>query len=196
LSLNAVIVSLSDPRLRRGALLSSGAWAVHELRFTIAPVDGGVGPGHGYLHALLPLLTVLVALAATGFVARLVAPRREQAAIRSLRADWASCVAVLLVSFVLQESGESLLSAHGAVFAAGGWLGVPLAVVIGLAVALLVRGARAAVAAGTRIPARLRVAAPVLDISAFPPPAARRSADAPLRHLAARPPPGSLVRQH
>src|SRR3954462_11487696 len=100
------------------------------MRFTIAPVDGGVGPGHGYLHALLPLLTVLVALAATGFVARLVAPRPEQAAIRSLRADWASGAAVLLVSSELQESGESLLPAHGPVSAAGGWLGVPLAVVI------------------------------------------------------------------
>jgi hypothetical protein len=196
LSLNAGFVSLSDPRIRRAALLSSGAWAVHELRFTIAPVDGGVGPGHGYLHALLPLLTVLVALAATGFVARLAAPRRERAATRSLRADWASCAAVLFVSFVLQESGESMLSAHGPVFAAGGWWGVPLAAVIGLGVALLLRGARAAVEAGTRIVARLRVTLPALPVSAGAPPAARRPADAPLRHLAARPPPGSLVHQH
>ncbi|TML06142.1 MAG: hypothetical protein E6G41_08535 [Actinobacteria bacterium] len=189
-------MSLSDPRLRRAALLCSGAWAVHELRFTIAPVDGGVGPGHAYLHAALPLLTVLVALAATGFAARLVAPRREPGAPSSLRADWASCAAVLLVSFVLQESGESLLSAHGPVFAAGGWWGAPLAAAIGLAVAVLLRGARAAVAAGTRIAARLRVAAPPLPVSAFAPPAARRPADAPLRHLAARPPPGSLVHPH
>jgi hypothetical protein len=189
-------VSLSDPRLRRAALLSSGAWAVHELRFTIAPVDGGVGPGHSYLHAALPALTVLIALAAIGFVARLVAPRREAPAAGSLRADWLSCALVLLVSFVLQESGESLLSAHGPVFAAGGWLGVPLAVVIGLGVALLLRGARAAVEAGTHIAPRLRVPPAPLAATTFAPPAARRPAAAPLRHLAARPPPGSLVSQH
>lgn len=169
---------------------------MHELRFTIAPVDGGVGPGHSYLHAALPLLTVLVALAATGFVARLVAPRRERSASRSLRADWASCAAVLLVSFVLQESGESLLSAHGPVFAAGGWWGVPLAAVIGLGVALLLRGARAAVEAGTRVAGRLRVALAAPALPTFAPPAAHRPAAAPLRHLAARPPPGSLVHQH
>jgi hypothetical protein len=189
-------VSLSDPRLRRVALLSSGAWAVHELRFTIAPVDGGAGPGHGYLHAALPLLTVLVALAATGFVARLVAPRAEQPLARSLRHDWLSCAAVLLVSFVLQEGGESALSAHGPVFAAGGWLGLPLAAAAGLAVALLLRGARAAVAAGVRAAARLRAVLPLPESSSFAPPAAHRPALAPLRHLAARPPPGSLVVQH
>jgi hypothetical protein len=187
-------VSLSDPRLRRAALLSSGAWAVHELRFTLAPVDGGVGPGHSYLHAALPLLTVLVALAAIGFVSRLVAPRRE-ARSRPLRREWLTCTTVLLISFVLQEGGESALSAHGPVFTAGGWLGIPLAGAIGLAVALLLRGARAAVAAGTRIAARLAALLPLPEISAFAPPAARRPAASPLRHLAARPPPGSLVHQ-
>src|ERR671936_2725620 len=106
-------VPLSDPRLRRAALLTSGAFAVHELRFALAPVDGGEGPGHAYLHALLPLLTVLVALAATGFVARLVAPREEGGRRRSLIADWLTCAAVLLIAFVLQESAESALSAHG-----------------------------------------------------------------------------------
>src|SRR4051794_10940347 len=189
-------VSLSDPRFRRAALLTSGAWAVHALRFAIAPVDGGDGPGHGYLHAALPLLTVLLALAATGFVARLAAPRRERPATRSLPVDWASCAAVLLVSFVLQESAESLLSAHGPVFAAGGLWGIPLAAAIGLGVALLLRGARAVVAAGNRVAARLRVALPVLPVAALAPPAACRPAAAPLRHLAARPPPGSLVHQH
>jgi hypothetical protein len=189
-------VSPSDPRVRRGALLSSGAWAVHELRFTLAPVDGGMGPGHGYLHAALPLLTVLVALAANGFVARLIAPRAEPSRARSLRADWFACTVVLLVSFGLQESAESALSAHGPVFAAGGWLGAPLAALMGLAVALLLRGAHAAVAAGANIPARLRAVLPSLPIRTFAPPAARRSAAAPLRHLWARPPPGSLVLQH
>ena len=186
-------MSLSDPRLRRAALLSSGAWAVHALRFVLAPVDGGEGPGHSYLHAALPALTVLVALAAIGFVTRLVVPRRERSAARSLRADWLLCAAVLLASFVLQESAESLLSDHGPVFAAGGWLGVPLAGLVGMGVALLLRGARAAVEAGVRAAARLRVPAASLQRSVVAPPAARRPAAPPLRHLAARPPPGSLV---
>jgi hypothetical protein len=188
-------VSLSDPRLRRTALLSSGAWAVHELRFALAPVHGGDGPGHGYLHAVLPLLTVLVALAATGFVARLVAARDEGGRSRSLRAEWLQCSAALLCAFVLQEGGESALSPHGPIFAAGGWLAVPIAAVVGLAVAVLVRGARAAVAAGARLAPRLRPVLPSLPACVSAPPAARRPAAAPLRHLAARPPPGSLV-QH
>jgi hypothetical protein len=189
-------VSLSDPRLRRTALLSSGAWAVHELRFALAPVHGGDGPGHGYLHTALPLLTVLVALAATGFVSRLLAARDEGSSSRSLRAEWLGCAVVLLGAFVLQEGSESALSAHGPIFADGGWLAVPIAIVVGLAVALLVRGARAAVAAGARIAVRLRAVLPPPPVSMFAPPAARRPASAPLRHLAARPPPGSLVSQH
>jgi len=189
-------VSLSDPRLRRAALLCSGAWAVHELRFALAPVHGGDGPGHGYLHAVLPLLTVLVGLAATGFVARLIAARDEGGSAPPLHAEWLRCSVVLLGSFVLQEGAESALSAHGPIFAAGGWLAVPIAAVVGLLVAVLVRGARAAVAAGARPPPRLHVVLPSPPACAFVPPAARRPAVAPLRHLAARPPPGSLVHQH
>jgi hypothetical protein len=191
-----MVVSLSDPLLRRVALLASGAWAVHELRFALAPVDGGVGPGHSYLHALLPLITVLAALAAIGFVAQLIAPREERARERGLGSDWLACAGVLLVSFVLQESAESLLSAHGAVFAGGGWIGAPLAAAAGLAVALLLRGARAAIVAGTRAAARVRAVVPSPLVCSFAPPAARRPAAAPLRHLAARPPPGSLALQH
>jgi hypothetical protein len=190
------VVSLSDPRLRRAALLCSGAWAVHELRFALAPVNGGEGPGHAYLHAVLPLLTVLLALAGTGFVARLVAARDEGGCSRSLAAEWLRCAVVLFAAFVLQEGGESALSAHGPIFAAGGWLAAPVAAVVGLAVALLVRGARAAVAAGARVAPRLGVLLPSPRACTFAPPAARRPADAPLRHLAARPPPGSLVSQH
>jgi hypothetical protein len=189
-------MSLSDPGLRRAALLSSGACAVHELRFALAPVHGGEGPGHGYLHAALPLLTVLVALAATGFVVRLVAARDEGGPSRPLLAEWLRCAVVLLAAFVLQEGSESALSAHGPIFAAGGWLAVPIAAVVALAVALLVRGARAAVAAGARLAPRVRAVVPLLEASTFAPPAARRPAIAPLRHLAARPPPGSLVLQH
>jgi hypothetical protein len=169
---------------------------VHELRFELAPVDGGEGAGHGYLHATLPLLTVLLALAGVGFAARLVAPRRERGSARSLRAEWLTCAVVLFVAFVVQEGAESALSAHGPIFAGGGWLGAPLAVAVGLGVALLVRGARAVVAAGSRGATRLRAPLSAQPASSFAPPASRRPAAAPRRHLAARPPPGSLVPQH
>jgi hypothetical protein len=189
-------VSLSDPRLRRAALLISGAALLHELRFALAPVHGGEGPGHAYLHAALPSITVLLALAAVGFVARLVAPRHEHGARRSLRAEWLGCALVLFCAFVLQEGCESLLSAHGPIFAAGGWLAAPLSLFVGLAVALLARGARAAAEAGVRAlgAPRALLRAPAALI--FEPLAAQRPASAPLRHLAARPPPGSLALQH
>jgi len=189
-------VSLSDPRLRRAALLISGAALLHELRFALAPVHGGEGPGHAYLHAALPAFTVLLALAAVGFLARLVAPRYEDGARRSLRADWLGCALVLFCAFVLQEGSESLLSAHGPIFAAGGWLAAPIALAVGLAAALLVRGARAVVQAGVHAAGRLRVLLPAPDTLSFAPLAAQRPAGAPLRHLAARPPPGSLALQH
>lgn len=189
-------MSLSDPRLRRAALLVSGAAAVHELRFALAPVHGGEGPGHAYLHALLPLVTVLVALAAAGFVTRLVAPRRELSVRRALVAEWLGCALVLFCAFVLQEGAESLSSAHGPVFAAGGWLAAPLALAVGMAVALLVRGAHAAVAAGVQATGRIRAVLPAASAIVLSPRTVRRAADAPLRHLAARPPPGSLVLQH
>jgi hypothetical protein len=189
-------VSLSDPRLRRAALLVSGAALVHQLRFALAPVQGGEGPGHAYLHAVLPAIAVLVALALVGFLARLVAPRREAAVPRSLAAEGLGCALVLLCAFVLQEGAESLLSAHGPIFASGGWLAGPLALVVGLGVAWLARGARAAAATGVRVVAGVRVAPPAGTTLVFAPLAARRPASAPLRHLAARPPPGSLVHQH
>ena len=189
-------MSLSDPRLRRVSLLVSGAAAVHELRFALAPVAGGEGPGHAYLHALLPAITALLGLAAVGFGVRLVAPRREPGARRSLRAEWLMCAAVLFCAFVLQEGAESLLSAHGPIFAAGGWLAAPLALAVGLGVALFAHGARAAVAAGMRRVGRLRGPLPAPAQLIFSPLAAQRPASAPLRHLAARPPPGSLVLQH
>ena len=188
-------MSLSDPRLRRAALLSSGAWAVHELRFTLAPVDGGVGPGHSYLHAALPLLTVLVALAATGFVVRLVAPRHEASA-RPLRREWLACTVILLISFVLQEGGEWALSAHGPIFAAGGWLGChsPPSSAWPSHCCCAGRAQRSSPAhASSRA---LRAVVPPLSRAELMPAAARRPADPPLRHLAARPPPGPLVHQH
>lgn len=187
-------MSLSDPRLRRAALLSCGAWAVHQLRFALAPVHGGVGPGHAYLHAVLPLLTALVGLAGAGFAVRLVAPRAE-APPRSLRAEWLSGTALLLAAFVLQEGIESALSAHGAIFADGGWIALPLVVAVGLFVALMLRGARAAVAAGGRMASRLRLTPAGDAVLDFVVPAVRPRTNAPLRHLAARPPPRPLVFQ-
>jgi hypothetical protein len=189
-------VSLSDPRLRRAGLLVSGAAVVHELRYALAPVGGGEGPGHAYLHAALPAIAVLVALAAVGFAGRLIAPRRERGARHSLVAEWLACALVLFCAFVLQEGAESLLSAHGPVFAAGGWLALPAALVVGLAVALLARGARVAVAAGVRAVGAPRALLTPVAALFFELLAARRAASPPLRHLAARPPPGSLAVQH
>jgi hypothetical protein len=189
-------VSLSDPRLRRAALLVSGAAVVHELRYALAPVRGGEGPGHAYLQAALPAIAVFVALAAVGFAGRLVAPRRERGQQRSLLAEWLACALVLFCAFVLQEGAESLLSAHGPVFAAGGWLAAPVAVAVGLAVALLARGAHVAAEAGVRAVGAPRALLTPVAALFFELLAARRAASPPLRHLAARPPPGSLAVQH
>jgi hypothetical protein len=167
---------------------------VHQLRFALAPVDGGEGPGHSYLHAALPLLTALLALAVAGFAARLAAPRTDEAS-RSLRFDWLTSTAFLVGAFVVQEGIESALTPHGAIFAAGGWLALPLALAVGLLVALCLRGARAAVVAAASRPARLQSPAPGGAVLVVSLPARRPRTIAPPRHLAARPPPGLLVHQ-
>ena len=121
---------------------------------------------HGYLEALLP---VLVVLAASAVVGTLVAARRERPhAAVAPRPAGASCSAALLVIFGVQETVEGVLSAGhpggaAGVLGHGGWIAVPLAIVIGRVVSLLLRGlasverrlADARPAAARRAPASL-----------------------------------------
>jgi hypothetical protein len=133
-----VSVGRATAALRTSALIALGALVVHQLRY----LGGGGEEGHGYLHALLPVVLVLAASAIAG---TLVAPLVGARAGARAPAGWAACAAALLIIFGLQESAEAALSARqpaglAAVLGNGGWIAVPLAIAVGRLVSLLLSG--------------------------------------------------------
>jgi hypothetical protein len=133
--------------VRLAAILAVGAFAVHQLRYLIAPAASSAELGaHGYMTALLPPVAVL---ALAGIVATLI--RGTEGASRrrvSLRRRIAIFAAALLAIYVAQESLEAILAVGhpgqlAAVFSGGGWLAVPLALAVGTVAAVLARALEA-----------------------------------------------------
>lgn len=115
--------------VRFASLLGVGAVLVHQLRYVLAgsPPDASV---HGYLGPAGSLLAGVMVLA----LARAVLGRAAPAA--RTRVLWPGTALALIVVYCLQETAEGLSPvAHG------GWLALPLAVLVALGIALLVRGA-------------------------------------------------------
>jgi hypothetical protein len=114
-----------------------------------------------------------------------------------LRRAWAAASAGLIALYCLQESVEGLLErGHPAglagVFGGGGWLAIPLAIVIGLVIALALRGADAALELARRpSPRPQRRALPTVSVrpAAWAGPVRNVAA----RHLAGRGPPLASV---
>jgi hypothetical protein len=189
-------------RIRAAALISVGALAVHDLRFLLAYRGGAAKElsvtGHGYLGDVTPLAMGALALAIAAFAWRLLHPHVEETRLPSTRRMWAFLTGVLIAIYASQEWIEGQLSPGHAsglagIFGSGGWLAVPLAVVVALVIALLLRGAEAAIvhAATPRAPAWLRPR-PLLTLS---PPSVWRplTGDALARSLAPRGPPPASV---
>jgi hypothetical protein len=133
---------------RTGALVALGALAVHQLRY-LAAYGSDTGhqlahQGHGYLFSALPVVAGFAAAALAACVLRSAVagmPNRTRSAGPLLYA-----LAIVSV-FSCQELMEGAFSeGHavglGAVFAHGGWLAVPLALVIGWTCSALDRGVR------------------------------------------------------
>jgi hypothetical protein len=149
-------------RLRAAALLSLGAFGVHQLRYLIAYGDGSrrelALQGHGYLTFVGPLIAVVVVLALAEFALRLADARRTgsgPAPVPGFRRLWAGATLLLLLAFGLQESLEGAIAAghpggFAAIFGGGGWMAVPLAVVAGFVVALALRVASRALELASR----------------------------------------------
>jgi hypothetical protein len=154
-------------------LISVGALGVHDLRYVLA--YGGHASheltvqGHGYLQSVTPLVGGLVVLAAVAFASRLMSAYASGSGDEghprlSVRGMWLSASALLVGVYATQEWLEGMLAdGHpggiGAPFGHGGWLAVPLAVVIGLLIALALRGAAAAIAVAAAR-GRARIAPP------------------------------------
>jgi hypothetical protein len=149
------------------ALFPLGAFAVHQLRYSLAYGSGAArrlsGDGHAYLHRLMPLLVLTVALALGGLVARLARAwhggEAERARGRHAGALWALAAAGLLAIYVGQELVEGLIATGhpqglAAILGHGGLWALPAAIAVGGMLALVVRGGRALVAHVARLRGR------------------------------------------
>lgn len=190
----------SMPKGRTAALLAAGVLAVHELRYLAGYGEyadaASVAGAHEYLSVAGPLVAAVLAAACGRFVAVLLNARRtgrSEARRPRLATAWAAASSILAAAYVGQESLEALLhpghpGGLASVLGEGGWTALVLAVAVGALIALLLRGASAAIV----LAARRRRARPrswPLRGEGRPRPALS-SASAPLaRHLAGRAPP-------
>jgi hypothetical protein len=168
-------------------LLAVGTFVVHQLRFALSGAAEPVS-GHAYLVPLGPVLAGLLLLALASALARLARGVADPAP--RLRRLWPGASGSLFVVYFAQEAIEgALTSGHPGGLADGGWIAIPLAIAIGLVIALLMCGAAAAARLITRRP---RVGVPVAAFEAFIPPWTRPRTRAVERHMAPRGPPLAL----
>jgi hypothetical protein len=188
-------VTRRSPNLVIAVYVVLGAWAVHALRYAIAPA--GLGRlTHGYLQAAPPVLAGLFALALARLCVEVVDRRASRGRALSWQARWMLAALGFAALYAAQENVE-LIAATGhaagpaALLAHGGWTVLPLVVVAsGLLAALLrvtevalerLRAAFARSSARARVDTRARVPIPR---------SVRRPRAAELaRHLAGRAPP-------
>src|SRR4051794_37167822 len=111
--------------VRLAAVLAGGAFALHQLRYLIAP-SGDLGPqGHGYMTALLPPIAVLL-LAAV--IATLIRGTEGACPARPPLGRRVALFAVaLLAIYTGQETLEGLMAGGGpgdlaAALTDGGWI--------------------------------------------------------------------------
>jgi len=127
--------------LRAAALLAAGSLVVHELRFMAGYGSDGAVSGHGYLAWLAPLVALALAAGCGAWLSRI--GRGDGHHRRTL--TWLGATASLLVTYTAQETIEALAApGHPGPLAHGGWIAAPLALAVGGAIALMLRGARAA----------------------------------------------------
>jgi hypothetical protein len=134
---------------RSVALLSLGALALHQLRYALAYGDRAsqalAHQGHGYLAELGGVLIAVASAALLGTLLASALSTGEGRKAGRARAAWLHLTAAyalgLLAIFCAQELAEGALAAGhpagvAAVFAGGGWIGLPLAGLLGLVCAL------------------------------------------------------------
>lgn len=158
------VVSNGGSMLRWSALLGAGALVLHELQYRVSFGPGAdaalAAHGHAYLSGAIALVSVLAGLAVIRLLAEVGRARRgalasARRAPASLPRRWIWSSAALATTYLLQEGLEGQLApGHpGVLHAVGphhGWVALLVAVVLGLLVACLMRGAEAIVALARR----------------------------------------------
>jgi hypothetical protein len=154
--------------VRTAALVGAGVLAVHQLRYLLWYGQGSDAAlhshGHAYLGAAAPLVVAATVIALARFLSRTLRGANAGAPPRLIPL-WLWLSASLVAIYSLQEWLEGAL-AHGhpggvgGVLGHGGWLSLPLAAAVGLALAVALRGAAGA-AELLRRPRSLRPRPPV-----------------------------------
>jgi hypothetical protein len=142
-------------RVAAAALMPAAAFAVHQLRYSLA-FGSRAGlmlqeQGHLYLHSVVPWIVLLMALSAgiglralgRAFGHRGSLPR----CTLSFTALWLLCASSLVAIYVSQEFLEGLFatghpSGLAGIFGDGGWWCVPAALAVGLVPAGMFHGFR------------------------------------------------------
>lgn len=131
---------------RSAALIALAALAVHQLRYLLAYGSDAhtelLRQGHAYLFQSLPVLIGFGLAAIAASLVRAVLRGPAGTAIESHRLRTLLYATSIAAVFAVQETAESLLfaghaSGIAAVFAAGGWLILPLATLFGALCAAL-----------------------------------------------------------
>jgi hypothetical protein len=150
----------ADPRLRGALLMPVCVLAVHQLRFYLVFGSDAASrlarEGHGYISRVEPFALLVAAIAAGGLVGRLARAWQQATPDESARdldhqrsagavaKTWLLCALALLAIYCAQELIEgAFASGHPAglagVLGAGGWIAVPVSLVIGVALASALR---------------------------------------------------------
>jgi hypothetical protein len=159
-----VISRIASVSLRsRGLLLLPvGAFVVHQLRYLLAYGSDAsaqlAAQGHSYLDSFAPWLVLLLCLGLGSYLARIaqaLATGRPTKRRRSLGSVWIASTVLLAAVYAVQEFLEGLVAAGhpsglAGIVGHGGWWAGVLAVVVGLAIALLLQAATAVVDAAAR----------------------------------------------
>jgi hypothetical protein len=137
--------------LRLAALIAAGTFGVHQGRYLFGYRDHASAAlatqGHAYLGSFATLVAGVLVLVFAELVRRVA--RGGTATAPSFRRLWLGTTLALAAIYVVQELVEGALAAHHpegltGVAGHGGWVALPLAGAIGLAIGLLMRGATAA----------------------------------------------------
>lgn len=133
------------PRIVVAVYVLVGAFAIHGVRYAIAPATAAERRAHGYLDALPPLLGGLLALALAVLALHVLRCRQSGDRRLRFRTRWVLGAAGFLAVYTAQESAEAIIAGAGlpspsTLLAAGGWVVVPLAILAGAVLAALLRG--------------------------------------------------------
>src|SRR4051794_6394938 len=182
----------SRSRVRGPALMAAAAFALHQLRYLVAPAAGSEPSEHAYIPVAAGVVVLLFALAAGELALRVAGARDDGTGETEPRAFWAVWLvssAGLVAIFAGQELAEAVLAGGPVVdpLAGGGLWALPLALALGGLVALALRLAGVAVLGAVRPRTRRRPRPGTVTRPRWRP--ARPAASVLARNLAGRAPP-------